>query len=61
MQTQNQKYVKWIPKKDTYVQKVFKKNKEDEVFIPKEAKKKFEIIEEAKENKNDKIVEEEKK
>ena len=61
MQTQNQKYIKWIPKKDTYVQKVFKKNKEDEVFIPKEAKKKFEIIGEAKENKNNKIVEEEKK
>ncbi len=44
MQTQNQKYIKWVPKKDTYIQKSFKKNK-DEIFIPKEAKKKFEIIE----------------
>ena len=44
MQTQNQKYIKWVPKKDTYIQKSFKKKK-DEVFIPKEAKKKFEIIE----------------
>ena len=45
MQTQNQKYIKWVPKKDTYIQKSFKKKK-DEVFIPKEAKRKFEVIEE---------------
>lgn len=44
MQTQNQKYIKWVPKKDTYVQKVLKKSKAD-IFVPKEAKKKFEIIE----------------
>ena len=44
MQTQNQKFIKWVPKRDTYVQKVFKKSN-DEVFVPKEAKKKFEIVE----------------
>lgn len=44
MQTQNQKYIKWVPKKDTYIQKGFKKKK-DEIFIPKEAKKKYEIVE----------------
>lgn len=54
MQTQNQKYIKWVPKKDTYVQKVFKKNK-DEVFIPKEAKKKkFEVLDKIEENKDSK-------
>ena len=49
MQTQNQKFIKWVPKRDTYVQKVIKKSK-DEVFVPKEAKKKFEVIEQAKED-----------
>ncbi|HNU76159.1 MAG TPA: hypothetical protein PKL88_00380 [bacterium] len=44
MQTQNQKFIKWVPKRDTYVQKVLKKGK-TEVFIPKEARKKFEIVE----------------
>jgi len=55
MQTQNQKFIKWVPKRDTYVQKVFKKSN-DEVFVPKEAKKKFEISES-----ENKPVEEEKK
>ena len=32
MQTQNQKYIKWIPKKDVYTQKALKKNKAD-VFV----------------------------
>ncbi|HOD01459.1 MAG TPA: hypothetical protein PKH50_01925 [bacterium] len=44
MQTQNQKYIKWIPKKDVYTQKALKKNKAD-VFVPKEARKKFEVNE----------------
>jgi len=46
MQTQNQKFIKWVPKKDTFNQKVFKKGK-TEVFIPKEAKKKFDFVEES--------------
>lgn len=54
MQTQNQKYIKWVPKKDTYIEKNLKKNKV-EVFIPKEAKKKFEVI-----NSEEKPVEEDK-
>ncbi len=53
MQTQNQKYIKWVPKKNTYVQKVLKKGK-TEVFIPKEAKKKFEIVEEPSVEKEEK-------
>ena len=52
MQTQNQKFIKWVPKRDTYVQKVFKKSK-DEVFVPKEAKKKFEVVDKIEENKED--------
>ena len=55
MQTQNQKFIKWVPKRDTYVQKVLKKGK-TEVFIPKEARMKFEISES-----ENKPVEEEKK
>ena len=47
MQTQNQKYIKWVPKKDVYVQKVLKKGK-TEVFVPKEAKKKFELVGESR-------------
>ncbi len=53
MQTQNQKYIKWVPKKDTYIEKNLKKNKV-EVFIPKEAKKKFEVLDKIEENKDSK-------
>jgi len=50
MQTQNQKYIKWAPKKESYIQKVFKKGKE-EVFVPKDMKKKFEKLEDNEETK----------
>lgn len=51
MQTQNQRHIKWVPKRDSYIQKVPKKAKED-VFLPKDIKKKFEGLgEESKEEK----------
>ncbi len=41
MQTQNQKYIKWVPKKNTYIQNTAKK-KDDDFFIKKLSQVKIE-------------------
>ena len=41
MQTQNQKYIKWVPKRNTYIQNT-KKKKDEDFFIKKISQVKIE-------------------